>query len=302
MINASLASGTWLAYQRSLERFMQFRNHFNLNQSWPAPIRDIALFMAYLSKLGYATSSVSTTVAAISFAHKVNGWYDPGENFLIKKIKEGVRRGVGLRVDKRLPISVQILENIVSILQPICSSQFEALLFKAASLLAFFALLRVSEYAAYSKKGDLSRMLQVGDVRLPGPKVNCVEIVLRFSKTDQRGAASQISISAMPGSILCPVEALSAFLACRLPGPGPLFTHFDRSPLTTSEVNHVIRECTKTLGLPSELFSSHSLRIGAATSAAQNGVHDEVIQTMGRWKSAAYQIYIRPQLIIKGVL
>ena len=40
-------------------------------------------------------------------------------------------------------------------------------------------------------------------------------------------------------------------------------------------------------------FSSHSFRIGAATVAARNGVPDHLIQTMGRWSSNAYQLYIR---------
>ena len=40
-------------------------------------------------------------------------------------------------------------------------------------------------------------------------------------------------------------------------------------------------------------FSSHSFRIGAATVAARNGVPDHLIQSMGRWSSNAYQLYIR---------
>lgn len=37
-------------------------------------------------------------------------------------------------------------------------------------------------------------------------------------------------------------------------------------------------------------FNSHSLRIGAATTAAKHGLKDSFIQT-GRWKSAAYKLY-----------
>ena len=40
-------------------------------------------------------------------------------------------------------------------------------------------------------------------------------------------------------------------------------------------------------------FSSHSFRIGAATVAARSGIPDHLIQTMGRWSSNAYQLYIR---------
>ena len=40
-------------------------------------------------------------------------------------------------------------------------------------------------------------------------------------------------------------------------------------------------------------FSSHSFRIGAATVAGRNGIPDLLIQELGRWKSNAFQSYIR---------
>ena len=41
------------------------------------------------------------------------------------------------------------------------------------------------------------------------------------------------------------------------------------------------------------LYTGHSFRIGAATSAAARGVPLAVIQHMGRWKPNAFQHYIR---------
>ena len=40
-------------------------------------------------------------------------------------------------------------------------------------------------------------------------------------------------------------------------------------------------------------YAGHSLRIGAVTIVAARGVPAEVIMTLGRWKSAAYKLYIR---------
>ena len=42
-----------------------------------------------------------------------------------------------------------------------------------------------------------------------------------------------------------------------------------------------------------ENYAGHSFHIGAATTAAAGGVPVEVIKTLGRWKSQAYQLYIK---------
>ena len=48
-------------------------------------------------------------------------------------------------------------------------------------------------------------------------------------------------------------------------------------------------------GLDASLYSGHSFRIGAATSAAQAGIQDSIIQALGRWSSGAFLVYVRTQ-------
>ena len=43
----------------------------------------------------------------------------------------------------------------------------------------------------------------------------------------------------------------------------------------------------------SSSYAGHSFRIGAATTAALVGLPVHMIKTLGRWKSEAYQLYIR---------
>jgi hypothetical protein len=104
-----------------------------------------------MSSSGYAPSSISSHVSALSFAHKINGCPDPTEGFIVKKLKEGAKR-MNPRVDSRLPITQSILRQIIHTLPSVCNSQFEVVLFRAAFLLAFFGFLRVSEFTCRSKK------------------------------------------------------------------------------------------------------------------------------------------------------
>ena len=46
-------------------------------------------------------------------------------------------------------------------------------------------------------------------------------------------------------------------------------------------------------GIGQEKYCSHSLRIGVATTAANKGMGDAVIKTLGTWESVAYQQYVR---------
>ena len=48
-------------------------------------------------------------------------------------------------------------------------------------------------------------------------------------------------------------------------------------------------------GLDTRSYKGQSFRIGAASHAADKGFSDAQIRTLGRWKSDAFKIYIRPE-------
>ena len=56
---------------------------------------------------------------------------------------------------------------------------------------------------------------------------------------------------------------------------------------------HNIHQALQTLGLESSHYAGHSFRIGAGTTAAERGIPDSTIKVLGRWKSEAFQSYIR---------
>ena len=295
LLQASLAPGSWNVYDNCISKFSQFRFQHDLLESWPVPIQHILLFIAFLSLHGFAPSTISTHISAIAFIHKLNGWSDLNNSFIISKVKEGCRR-INNREDSRLPITFSMLTQLIQKLRPLCNS-FDFTLFRASFLLAFFCFLRISEYAGRSRYADTSRVLQVDDIRCPDQNCPSLLVRLRVSKTDQRGRSVTLKVAPLSGSSICPVKAMIDYLAIRPGGVGPLFIHYDSSPLTSCQVNRKIRSCIDLMGMRSQFYSSHSFRIGAATSAALSGLSDNTIKTLGRWRSSAFELYIRPHAI-----
>ena len=83
------------------------------------------------------------------------------------------------------------------------------------------------------------------------------------------------------------------YLAVRGSSPGPLFTFSDGTYLTRQWFKAVLLATPKQAGLDDTKYNTYSFLIGAATSAKAAGISDMHIQILGRWKSSAYQTYIR---------
>ena len=92
---------------------------------------------------------------------------------------------------------------------------------------------------------------------------------------------------------LCPVAAISAYLAVRSSTLGPFFTFKEGTPLSRELFVARVRSALTVAGIQASQFAGHSFRIGAASTAAARGVEDSLIKTLGRWRSSAYLLYVR---------
>lgn len=258
-------------------------------------VEQVAQFISYLSWEGYAGATISTYISGIAFGMQTLGWPDVTHCFIIRRLVDGCRRKHARR-DTRCPITLPILKRIINSLAHVCTTSYESALFQAAFLVAFFGFLRVGELTVNSRHGPIS--LSEGDVHIRGlGRHEKMHVTIQRSKTDQAGRGCCIVIPPNDMAHLCPIHAVSAYLALRSPLGIAFFRHFDSHPLTRHEFNAMLKRAITFLGLPVAFFSSHSFRIGAATSAAMAGVPDVCIQNMGRWASNTHRRYIRPNLI-----
>ena len=111
---------------------------------------------------------------------------------------------------------------------------------------------------------------------------------MKASKTDpfKEGATIYLTSLATP---FCPVKNLSAYCQLRGNKGGPLFQFDTGAYLTRAILSSILAK-----GLPGEInLNTHSFRIGGATAAFKAGLSPDVIKKLGRWKSDAYQKYIR---------
>lgn len=134
--------------------------------------------------------------------------------------------------------------------------------------------------------------------------VSCSErelsINLRKSKTDQARKGVKEVLLPLGDPRYCPVTRVGEFLVLRPATQGYLLIHANRSPLTKYQFERVMAACLARAGLlqADKRYSSHSFRIGAATSAFKAGMGMENVKKVGRWDSQSFKLYIRPRLHI----
>lgn len=274
--------------QETLRKFQQLLGYAD-NAVLTEPM--VAEFIAWLSLLGKAPATISLYVAGISFWQKLQFREDPTATPNIRQLMKGVRRDKQ-RTDDRHPITGQILRVMIKSLPAITSSTYEAAMFEAAFSIAFFGFLRLNEFTSPNKRTKPEDTLSDRDIKIEG---QTVIISLRHSKTNQCGRPQIIKLAKSDNNSACPVQAITRYMAIRPTRAKPFFCHFDNTPLTRYEFQAILKKATNFIGLTDQRITSHSFRIGAATTAAAKGWSAEAIQAGGRWRSNAYLRYIRPQ-------
>ena len=158
----------------------------------------------------------------------------------------------------------------------------------SAILLAYFGLLRVSEFTFYPPSSSRKYVpLTRDDVKINNTN-SLMEVHIRKSKTDQFAVGEKVVLASIGGS-LCPVKAMIDFLHFRNYDKEPLYKFSSGLALQRIHIQRLFHSHIS----PVINLNTHSLRIGGATLLSLAGVPDSIIKKMGRWKSDCFKKYIR---------
>ena len=286
----SLTEASRKFYGHAFHRFKEFvlSNLGDVNP-FPAESSAVALFVTHMFQSGFAAATIASHLSAISFFHKLFGFPDPTDHFVVRKLLAGVHKS-NPSSDNRFPISLHILYKCLDSAIHICSSAYEAALFRAMCSLMFHAFMRIGEVT-----------LSPNMVMFHQVSISQRSLSVTFHKFKHHvGPPIVITVTANQ-SKYCPVGLAQQYCSRRGQDPGPFFAYPGPIPVQASVFCKLLERAVAWAGFSHLPIKSHSFRIGAATWAASQGYSEQQIQAMGRWKSTAFKRYIRIQSFeIKG--
>ena len=296
--HASLAPSTSRSYESAKRRYINFC-HTSNTQPLPATENKLCNFAAYLADSSITHQTIKCYLSAIRHLQISANMGDPQISCMPKL--EHVLRGIKKDQSKknkgvskpRLPMTPDVLLKLRSVWEQE-PGLYDHIMLWAACCTCYFGFLRSGEICSPSQKDyDPSTHLSYSDIAVDShDDPSTIAITIKASKTDPYRQGVTVYLGAT-GSQLCPVKALLAFISVRGDAPGALFQFVNQQVLTRERFVTHVRSALSKAGLNPDVYAGHSFRIGAATVAHEKGIEDSTIMTLGRWKSNAYQRYIR---------
>ena len=285
----SIAQPTRQKYTTYYKTYRMFARQYNL-QAFPLSESTLILFATYLANRRVSHKQINMHMAALKFfAHTLGHPSIFERSPRLARLVRGIKRYQGQQFTRpnRIPITPALLRQLgLNLFRSPMLYQDKVMLW-AAMLTAFFGFLRISEYTSpLVRSYDPASTLCMQDMKMT-PWM--VELRIKSSKTDpfRQGATVRLAYN---GSTLCPVRALIKYRQLLPTLSGPLFQFADGRYLTRRGFMQVLN-AIKPQGISN--MSTHSFRIGAASTAAAAGYPRWAIQALGRWTSDCFRTYIR---------
>ena len=267
----------------------------------PVPTSEctLTLFISHLASSNISQGTIKVYLLAVRYMHVCKGLHNhfnrqitPRLHLILRGIK---KRQLNRKSPKtRLPITIHMLHKMRTLLAKRAPSFYNTTLW-AMCCLAFFGFLRVSEFTIPTESSyNPSRHLSLRDIAVDNRKnPRLLQLLLKESKTDPFKQGVKVYVGATDSPV-CPIKAMLSYLSERSKIQGPLFITKEGTGWTGTMFRAGLKSLMADLKLDKQCYNTHSLRIGAATSASLAKLPEAHIQILGRWRSNAFKRYIRP--------
>ena len=249
-----------------------------------------------------SADTISNYISALRSVHVDRGLVtEVFQDETLRRVIAGVRRRQPKTdADQAEPITLPILRKLVDVdvdTSNISTNQaIDKLNFATAAMTCYAGFMRSGEIT-YEARDRANQQLFEKTALLRSDITFCdtddhVILALKESKTDYEHKGVQIVIAASNSST-CPVRALRRlFKEDPQPPNAPLF-RFSNRAFSYKNFVAALRHRLDAIGIrDSSIYSGHSFRRGAASTAKMNGMLDADIQRLGRWNSECFQRYI----------
>ena len=228
-LDQGLRPHTTMQYVRQFKVFLAFVLHSKLESL--VSVQTILLFIELLASNTLSYRVIMNYVSALKHMFKRYGWSCASFSHpLVLRLLKGVNYSVRSNLKPKGIFTFSQIREISSL----CELFESSLTYRAAFLLAFYGLFRISNIAPQSLRlFDRTRHLLRSDLKFEYPGVH---IRLKWAKNVQ--APEKIHVIKLPevcDPLLCPVQTLRQLLSVKkLPGQDPLFVLDDYTLLTQS--------------------------------------------------------------------
>ncbi|KAF7761975.1 hypothetical protein Agabi119p4_9967 [Agaricus bisporus var. burnettii] len=292
-LNNSIDRSTSQTYDSQLNSYIYFCNIHHL-PTQPTP-HNLARYVVYMAQF-IKPSSIETYLSGITY--RLQPYFPEAkivrDNIFLKNVVKGVKRMKNSPVSRKQPITFSQLNNIASQLRD--SPHIDDALFLSLLTTGFFALLRLGEltdpndHRLQNRRKTIRRDSVISNS-------SSIQFILPASKTDKFFNGNQVMIHSnhSPND---PISSFHHYLKLRdaaFPNNIWLWLTSQGSPPTRRWFMsrfHLYFDAR---------YGGHSLRAGGATLLASKGISFDIIQSLGRWSSEAFRIYIRqhPSILLQ---
>jgi hypothetical protein len=293
----SLSAGTLSTYGSGLAHWHSWCDSRSISEHdrLPASANHLSLFIAHLSRT--SPSKIANALSALHHWHDLNGQQWHGTDPFVLKIRHAAVSHLPppSSLSTRYPVLPQHLVALRENLD--FDNTFDSAVFAVATC-AFWGVCRLGEItvpsiSAFDSSYHVTRCC--GLVFSHGASnPQSAKFRLPWTKTEKSSGAF-ISLTAISGPS-CPIIALQHHLLSNsdLPSSAHLFAYKTSTGFLPMVKKTFLDRCSdifRSVGLLP--IHGHSFRIGGATEHLRRGLSVDLLKIQGRWKSDAFQRYIR---------